>query len=69
VGVHGLRGVDDQAPFFGVANLTTADIMMVYCLTTSRAFRGTSIDDYPNLKAYLERIGGRPAYRRGDVQG
>jgi glutathione S-transferase len=53
-----------QAPFFGGANLTTADIMMVYCLTTSRAFRGLSIDAYPNLKAYLARIGQRPAYRR-----
>ncbi len=53
-----------QAPFFGGANLTTADIMMVYCLTTSRAFRGTPIDGRPNLKAYLERIGQRPAYRR-----
>jgi glutathione S-transferase len=53
-----------QAPFFGGANLTTADIMMVYCLTTSRAFRGLSIDGYPNLKAYLARIGQRPAYQR-----
>ncbi len=52
------------APFFGGADLSTADIMMVYCLTTSRAFRGTSIDGYPNLRAYLERIGRRPAYRR-----
>jgi glutathione S-transferase len=53
-----------QAPFFGGANLTTADIMMVYGLTTSRAFRGTSIEGYPNLRAYLARIGARPAYRR-----
>ena len=53
-----------QAPFFGGANLTTADIMMVYCLTTSRVSRGTSIDGYPNLRAYLERIGERPAYQR-----
>jgi len=53
-----------QAPFFGGANLTTADIMMVYCLTTSRAFRSTSIDGYPNLRAYLARIGARPAYHR-----
>jgi glutathione S-transferase len=52
-----------QAPFFGGRNLTTADIMMVYCLTTSRAFRGTSIDAYPNLKAYLQRIAARPAYQ------
>ncbi len=38
--------------------------MMVYCLTTGRGFRGTSIDAYPNLRAYLERIGQRAAYRR-----
>jgi glutathione S-transferase len=53
-----------QAPFFGGRNLTTADIMMVYCLTTSRAFRGTSLDAFPNIKAYLARIGERPAYQR-----
>ena len=53
-----------QTPFFGGRNLTTADIMMVYCLTTSRAFRGTSIEGHPNLKSYLRRIGARPAYQR-----
>ena len=53
-----------EAPFFGGRNLTTADIMMVYCLTTSRAFRDLSIEGYPNLRAYLKRIGERPAYQR-----
>jgi glutathione S-transferase len=53
-----------QTPFFGGRNLTTADIMMVYCLTTSRAFRGTTLEGHPNLKAYLARIGARPAYQR-----
>jgi len=53
-----------EAPFFGGRNLTTADIMMVYCLTTSRAFRNLSIDAFPNLRAYLQRIGARPAYQR-----
>ena len=52
------------APFFGGRNLTTADIMMVYCLTTSRAFRGNKLDGFPNLLAYLRRIGERPAYQR-----
>ena len=64
---RGWAMVEDRlgwAPFFGGRNLTTADIMMVYCLTTSRAFRGASIDPYPNLKAYLARIAERPAYRR-----
>ncbi|HWF00249.1 MAG TPA: glutathione S-transferase [Caulobacteraceae bacterium] len=70
VGDRSRRGWDmiearlGQAHFFGGRNLTTADIMMVYCLTTARAFRGTSIDERPNLKAYLKRIGERPAYRR-----
>lgn len=53
-----------ETPYFGGRNLTTADIMMVYCLTTSRAFRGTSIEAFPNIKAYLARIGERPAYQR-----
>ena len=33
-------------------------------LTTSRAMSGMSIDHLPNLKAYLKRIGERPAYQR-----
>jgi glutathione S-transferase len=53
-----------QAPYFGGKDLTTADIMLVYCLTTSRAFRGTSLESFPNVRAYLARIGARPAYQR-----
>ena len=53
-----------EAAFFGGRNLTTADIMMGYCLTTARAFRDAPIDGYPNLRAYLQRIGQRPAYQR-----
>lgn len=53
-----------QAAYFGGKNLTTADIMLVYCLTTSRAFRGTSLESFPNVRAYLARIGARPAYQR-----
>lgn len=53
-----------EAPFFGGRNLTTADIMMVYILTTSRAFRDAPLDGFPNIKAYLQRIGARPAYQR-----
>ncbi len=53
-----------DAPFFGGQALTTADIMMGYALTTGRGFRQTSIDGFPNLKAYLQRIGERPAYQR-----
>ena len=53
-----------EAEYFGGRQMTTADIMMVYGLTTGRAFRGTSLDAYPNIRAYLQRIGERSAYRR-----
>jgi glutathione S-transferase len=53
-----------EAPFFGGQNLTTADIMMGYALTTGRGFRQKTLDDMPNLRAYLARVGERPAYQR-----
>lgn len=53
-----------EVPYFGGRNLTLADIMMVYSLTTSRAFGNASLDGLPNTRAYLQRIGERPAYRR-----
>ena len=52
-----------EADYFGGSQLTTADIMMGFQLTTSRAMSGMSIDHLPNLKAYLQRIGARPAYQ------
>ena len=53
-----------EAPFFGGRELTTADIMMGFNLTTSRLFGGASLDPFPNIAAYLKRIGQRPAYQR-----
>lgn len=53
-----------ETDYFGGRNLTTADIMMGFQLTTSRAMSGQSIDGMPNLQAYLKRIGERPAYQR-----
>ena len=53
-----------KAEYFGGSQLTTADIMMVFQLTTSRAFNGMTIDHLPNLAAYLQRIGAREAYQR-----
>ncbi|MBI1403036.1 MAG: glutathione S-transferase [Porphyrobacter sp.] len=53
-----------EADYFGGRQLTTADIMMGFQLTTSRAMSGMAIDHLPNLKAYLARIGERPAYRQ-----
>ena len=53
-----------EAEFFGGGQLTTADIMMGFNLTTSRMFGGADLAQYPNIAAYLKRIGERPAYRR-----
>ncbi len=53
-----------EAEFFGGGQLTLADIMMVYCITTGRMMRGVPLDDKPNTAAYLKRIGTRDAYQR-----
>lgn len=53
-----------EAEFFGGSQLTTADVMMGFNLTTSRLFGGASLDAFPNIAAYLQRIGKRPAYAR-----
>ncbi len=52
-----------DTPFFGGQELSTADIMMIWSLTTGRAFGQFSLDEYPAVRAYLQRIGERPAYR------
>ena len=53
-----------ETPFFGGSDLTTADIMMGFNLTTSRMFGGADLAPFPHIAAYLKRIGERPAYRR-----
>jgi glutathione S-transferase len=53
-----------EVPYFAGPEFTAADIMMVFPLTTMRAATGRSLDASPHLRAYLTRIGGRPAYQR-----
>lgn len=53
-----------EAEFFGGRNLTLADIMLGFSLTTGRAFGGMSLAPFPNIAAYLQRIGQREAYQR-----
>ena len=48
---------------------TAADIMSVFSLTTMRLFQPVDLDPYPNILAYLQRIGARPAYRRAMAKG
>ena len=58
-----------QADYFAGDSLTAADIMMVFPLTTMRRFIPRAGADYPNIRAYLGRIGARPAYRRARDKG
>ena len=44
------------------AELTCADIMSTFCLTSLSLFGGRDVRDVPNIPAYVERIGSRPAY-------
>ncbi|RJG57848.1 glutathione S-transferase family protein [Sphingobium terrigena] len=42
---------------------TIADIMIMFPLTTMRAFVPVDLSPYPNLRAYLHRVADRPAFR------
>jgi glutathione S-transferase len=52
-----------------VGEFTAADIMSVFSLTTMRLFHPMDLAPYPNILAYLQRIGGRPAYQRAMAKG
>jgi glutathione S-transferase len=52
-----------KVPYFAGDAFTAADIMMVFPLTTMRAYMGRDLGASPNLRAYLKRIGERSAYR------
>ncbi len=50
-------------------DFTAADIMSVFSLTTMRLFHHFDLGPYPNILAYLQRIGARPAYQRAMAKG
>jgi glutathione S-transferase len=58
-----------QVQYFAGDELTAADIMMLFPLTTMRAFAKRDISALPNIRAYLARIGARPAYQRAMAKG
>jgi glutathione S-transferase len=53
-----------KAPYLAGAELTAADIMSVFSLTTMRLFAPFDLSGYPNILGYLQRIGAREGYRR-----
>ena len=58
-----------EADYFAGDAFTAADIMMVFVLTTLRVFSAKDLAGFPNIRAYLQRIGARPAYRRAMEKG
>ena len=58
-----------QVDYLAGSALTTADIMIVFTLTTMRLFLPFDTAPYPNIRAYLQRIGRREAYRRAMQKG
>lgn len=58
-----------KAPYFAGNEFTAADVIMLFPLTTMRAFSPMDLSAYPNIRAYLKRIGERPAYQRAMKKG
>ncbi|MEO5641334.1 MAG: glutathione S-transferase family protein [Sphingomicrobium sp.] len=53
-----------EVNYFAGAEFTAADIMMLFPLTTGRVFVPRDLAPFPNIRAYLQRIGARPAFQR-----
>ena len=58
-----------EAPYLAGREFTAADIMSVFSLTTMRLFQPVDLTPYPKIRAYLQRIGERPAYHRAMAKG
>lgn len=51
-------------PYLAGSEFTLADIMVMFNITSLPLFGGRACDDLPNVRAYAERVGQRPAYRK-----
>lgn len=58
-----------QNDYLAGSEFTAADIMSVFSLTTMRLFNPVDLTPYPNIRAYLQRIGRRPAYQQAMAKG
>jgi len=58
-----------KVDYFAGSEFTTADIMIVFTLTTMRLFLPFGLAPYPAILGYLQRIGRRDAYRRAMRKG
>jgi glutathione S-transferase len=58
-----------KADYLAGGELTTADIMLVFTLTTMRLFYAYDLKPYPAILRYLQRISARPPYQRAMAKG
>ncbi len=58
-----------EAEYLAGSQFTSADIMMVFSLTTMRYFQPYDLARCPNIVKYLARVSARPAYRRAMDKG
>jgi glutathione S-transferase len=58
-----------EVAYFAGNELTAADLMMLFPLSTMRAFAHRDLAPFPHIRAYLKRIGERPAYQRAMKKG
>ena len=69
---HALKLLDERLAeneWLAGKEFTAADIMNVVSLTTLRLFVPYSLEPYPYIVAYLQRVGGREGYRRAMSKG
>jgi len=59
----------EKVEYLAGDELTAADIMAVFSLTTMRYFLPYDLSPYPAIRAYLQRVAARPAYRRAMAKG
>ena len=58
-----------EADYLAGDELTAADIMIVFSLTTMRSFTPYEVKPYPHIAGYLRRIGARERYQRAMRKG
>lgn len=67
-----LRALDTRlaaVPWLAGDAFTAADVMTVFSPTTMRSFVEVDLAAYPDLLAWLQRVGARAAYRRAMARG
>ena len=58
-----------EADYLAGSEFTAADIILFFPLTTMRYFTPKDLTAFPNIRAYLQRIGNRPAYQAAMAKG